>query len=331
MIIGENIFVMLLVENFSRTLSPPRKFAMLKEYRSAGGIICWKSKGSGWNDGKGHRSRRIRIQKAEDHGWMYGRSLKMLMGTSGRFFTWMKAKCQKKWKGGNKIMKMDPVVHFEMPAEDRNACQDSTWSIWLANEPAGTGNGEYVLVTTTEVDETWWSKNLERSTVDSSRNRWCSITIPSVVIQVDDLKESMKKVEKAAEKFMESLWRYPVLAWLCRFWYGRQQGEHAATIFSLRKERNMTFKSVHISVAIDRPADTVYEFTSNPEICQMGSRTWDSIRTSMVTGSLNPRWAGSKLNSQINKFGVLDHDVTLPSGAKFYNPMRVFPTMMAVN
>jgi hypothetical protein len=24
-------------------------------------------------------------------------------------------------------------------------------------------------------------------------------------------------------------------------------------------------------------------------------------------------------------FGVLDHDVTLSSGAKFYNPMRVFP------
>ncbi len=26
-----------------------------------------------------------------------------------------------------------------------------------------------------------------------------------------------------------------------------------------------------------------------------------------------------------NKFGVLDHDVILPSGEKFYNPMRVFP------
>jgi hypothetical protein len=26
-----------------------------------------------------------------------------------------------------------------------------------------------------------------------------------------------------------------------------------------------------------------------------------------------------------NKFGILDHEVTLPSGAKFYNPMRVFP------
>jgi hypothetical protein len=26
-----------------------------------------------------------------------------------------------------------------------------------------------------------------------------------------------------------------------------------------------------------------------------------------------------------NELGVLDHDVTLESGAKFYNPMRVFP------
>jgi hypothetical protein len=26
-----------------------------------------------------------------------------------------------------------------------------------------------------------------------------------------------------------------------------------------------------------------------------------------------------------NKFGVLDHDVILPSGVKVYNPMRVFP------
>jgi len=26
-----------------------------------------------------------------------------------------------------------------------------------------------------------------------------------------------------------------------------------------------------------------------------------------------------------NRFGVLDHEVTLPSGVKVYNPMRVFP------
>jgi hypothetical protein len=29
--------------------------------------------------------------------------------------------------------------------------------------------------------------------------------------------------------------------------------------------------------------------------------------------------------AQKNEFGVLDHDVMLESGAKFYNPMRVFP------
>ena len=26
-----------------------------------------------------------------------------------------------------------------------------------------------------------------------------------------------------------------------------------------------------------------------------------------------------------NRFGVLDHEVTLPSGVKVYDPMRVFP------
>jgi hypothetical protein len=29
--------------------------------------------------------------------------------------------------------------------------------------------------------------------------------------------------------------------------------------------------------------------------------------------------------TETNKFGILDHDVTLPSGVKVYNPMRVFP------
>jgi hypothetical protein len=29
--------------------------------------------------------------------------------------------------------------------------------------------------------------------------------------------------------------------------------------------------------------------------------------------------------TETNKFGILDHDVTLPSGVKVSNPMRVFP------
>jgi hypothetical protein len=89
----------------------------------------------------------------------------------------------------------------------------------------------------------------------------------------------------------------------------------------------MTFKSVHISVSIDRAADTVYEFASNPEnLPKWAAGLGESIKN--VDGD----WIAESPMGRIkvkfadkNKFGVLDHDVTLPSGAKFYNPMRVFP------
>jgi uncharacterized protein YndB with AHSA1/START domain len=89
----------------------------------------------------------------------------------------------------------------------------------------------------------------------------------------------------------------------------------------------MTFKSVHISVSIDRPADTVYEFASNPEnLPKWAAGLGESIKN--VDGD----WIAESPMGRIkvkfadkNKFGVLDHDVTLPSGIKFYNPMRVYP------
>jgi hypothetical protein len=89
----------------------------------------------------------------------------------------------------------------------------------------------------------------------------------------------------------------------------------------------MTFKSVHINVSIDRPADTVYEFASNPEnLPKWAAGLGESIKN--VDGD----WIAESPMGRIkvkfadkNKFGVLDHDVTLSSGTKFYNPMRVFP------
>ena len=89
----------------------------------------------------------------------------------------------------------------------------------------------------------------------------------------------------------------------------------------------MTFKSVHISVSIDRPADTVYEFTSNPEnLPKWAAGLGDSIKN--VDGDWiaeSPRGRIKIKFADKNKFVVLDHDVYLPSGTKFYNPMRVFP------
>lgn len=89
----------------------------------------------------------------------------------------------------------------------------------------------------------------------------------------------------------------------------------------------MTFASRHINVSINRPADQVYEFVSNPENLprwvaglngSIKNLNGDWIAESPV-GRVKVEFAGK------NNFGVLDHDVTLPSGEKVYNPMRVFP------
>lgn len=89
----------------------------------------------------------------------------------------------------------------------------------------------------------------------------------------------------------------------------------------------MTFKSAHISVSINRPATEVYEFVSNPEnLPKWAAGLSGSIRkvgedwiADSPMGTVKVKFADN------NKFGILDHDVTLPSGYKVYNPMRVFP------
>lgn len=89
----------------------------------------------------------------------------------------------------------------------------------------------------------------------------------------------------------------------------------------------MTFPCRHISIAINRPAQDVYAFTSNPEnLPQWASGLSGTIK------HVDEKWiAESPMGSiqiefaEKNPFGVLDHDVTLPSGDVFDNPMRVVP------
>jgi hypothetical protein len=89
----------------------------------------------------------------------------------------------------------------------------------------------------------------------------------------------------------------------------------------------MTFTAKHISVSINRSAAQVYEFASNPEnLPNWAAGLSGSIR------KVNDDWiAESPMGTvkvkftETNKFGILDHDVTLPSGVKVYNPMRVSP------
>lgn len=89
----------------------------------------------------------------------------------------------------------------------------------------------------------------------------------------------------------------------------------------------MTFKSLYIGVSIDRPADEVYEFASNPgNLPKWAAGLGGSVK------NVNGEWIAESPMGRVkvrfadkNRFGVLDHDVILQSGERFYNPMRVFP------
>jgi len=93
-----------------------------------------------------------------------------------------------------------------------------------------------------------------------------------------------------------------------------------------QKEISMTFMAKHISVSINRSAAQVYEFASNPE----NLPKWAAGLSGAIK-KIDEDWIAEAPMGRVkvkfaekNQFGVLDHDVTLPSGVKVYNPMRVF-------
>ncbi len=101
-------------------------------------------------------------------------------------------------------MKMNPVVHFEMPAEDRKRMSDFYTHVFgWQTQQLGPEMGNYVLVSTTEAGKDGRPKNsgainggFFQKTDDKATQS------PLVVIAVDDIKEHMKKVEKAGGKML---------------------------------------------------------------------------------------------------------------------------------
>ncbi|HET9487918.1 MAG TPA: hypothetical protein VFO54_10800 [Chryseosolibacter sp.] len=87
----------------------------------------------------------------------------------------------------------------------------------------------------------------------------------------------------------------------------------------------MTFSVRQISVSINASADDVYTFASNP----MNLPKWAAGLSASINREGNDWVADSPMGKVKVKFappndlGVLDHQVTLPSGATVYNPMRV--------
>jgi predicted enzyme related to lactoylglutathione lyase len=100
------------------------------------------------------------------------------------------------------MTKMNPVVHFEMPAEDKNRMVEfyaKTFG-WQANM-LGPEMGDYVVVTTSETGEDGFPNKPGRINggffIKTKENQY-----PSVVIAVDEIRTAMKQVEEAGGKVL---------------------------------------------------------------------------------------------------------------------------------
>jgi hypothetical protein len=84
----------------------------------------------------------------------------------------------------------------------------------------------------------------------------------------------------------------------------------------------------HVSLAIGRPPGEVYAFVSDPR----NTPRWAAGLARSEMRQEADRWVADSPMGRIkirfvekNPYGVLDHDVELPTGVVFHNPMRVVP------
>jgi len=96
---------------------------------------------------------------------------------------------------------MKPVVHFEMPYDDRTRMAKFYESAFgWQMQMLGEDMGNYVLATTTETDESGPKKRGAINGGFFPKKAGWPAQYPSVVIAVDDVEESMKKVLDAGGK-----------------------------------------------------------------------------------------------------------------------------------
>ncbi len=102
---------------------------------------------------------------------------------------------------------MNPVVHFEMGYNDKGRMVDFYTNVfgWNAKE-MGQEMGNYVVVQTSETDDKGMLKEPGRINGGFYAKTESPLSqAPSVVIAVDDIHESMKKVEAGGGKILGSM------------------------------------------------------------------------------------------------------------------------------
>lgn len=82
----------------------------------------------------------------------------------------------------------------------------------------------------------------------------------------------------------------------------------------------------HVSVSIGRPADEVYAYAADPA----NLSAWAAGLAGQPLEKKDGRWVAQSPMGEVaveftppNDYGVLDHVVTLPSGERVLNPVRV--------
>jgi predicted enzyme related to lactoylglutathione lyase len=103
-----------------------------------------------------------------------------------------------------KMSKMNPVVHFEMPAENKKRMSEFYSKVFgWQTQQLGPEMGEYMVVTTSESDATGRPKNpgsinggFYQKTEDPISHH------PSVVIGVDDINKSIQKIKASGGKVL---------------------------------------------------------------------------------------------------------------------------------
>ncbi len=93
------------------------------------------------------------------------------------------------------MKKMDPVVHFEMPAEDRKRMADFYSAVFgWQTQLMGEDMGNYVTVSTSETDENGRPKMPGAINGGFYPKQDSPAKYPSIVIAVENINESIKNV-----------------------------------------------------------------------------------------------------------------------------------------
>jgi hypothetical protein len=100
----------------------------------------------------------------------------------------------------------------------------------------------------------------------------------------------------------------------------------ASTFASTKKEVPMTLPARHISISINSSPETVYKFASDP----LNMPKWAEGLSKATMVKSGDEWIAESPMGKVkvkftpqNNLGVLDHDVTLPSGEVVHNPLRI--------